>query len=479
MSQTEAEPQRLFVVGNDACDADSLVCAWAVAQLLTSGGDPRIVTAVAQIPRAEYKLRRDCIKLFADSGCELDSEGAPGAGLRFWDELDWSGGLAAGAGLVLCDHNRMTPRVAEVFAVSQVEWVIDHHAPTGDTYTNARYELDQVGSACTLAAEQYLQAGEVPTHIGAMLLGVILLDTRNYNPEKGVGWGTERDAAAIERLRAFAPKTRDEWYDELLDARNDTSGFSVQDCVLCDSKEALTTGAPTRILFSAVPATLNQMIAKSDGRAAGLLESVQTVAKNTQCAAAVLLCAVAGSQEPCTVAFVPATPVGNMWVDELVSLLNQISVDRTALPEACRVDPLFEWQGWMDNTFRITQIQEELPLLVFELPSSISRKSLMPLCLSVETRRIRVGFIVGKTNDPVEDPAFVGDTAFLADLPKEYRAYPNTGVTREDHSPYGCPLDEGGVAHSDVAIAWWVKSVYGDQVTVDIIRGSLVLLTSS
>ena len=46
---------QVFVVGNEAADADSLVSAYAMAQLLNSSETQAI--ALAQIPREEFRLR--------------------------------------------------------------------------------------------------------------------------------------------------------------------------------------------------------------------------------------------------------------------------------------------------------------------------------------------------------------------------------------------------------------------------------------
>mmetsp|Transcript_2228 Transcript_2228/g.4934 ORF Transcript_2228/g.4934 Transcript_2228/m.4934 type:complete len:482 (-) Transcript_2228:141-1586(-) len=78
--------------------------------------------------------------------------------------------------------------------------------------------------------------------------------------------------------------------------------------------------------------------------------------------------------------------------------------------------------------------------------------------------KIRIGFIVGKDNDAVEDPQYVGDASFLSDLPATYRTDPVSG-------DYGCPKAKGGMAHADTAIPWWIHKNHGDRCQIDIIRG--------
>eukprot|EP00440_Ansanella_granifera_P020563 gb/GFBE01022333.1/.p1 GENE.gb/GFBE01022333.1/~~gb/GFBE01022333.1/.p1 ORF type:complete len:430 (+),score=89.86 gb/GFBE01022333.1/:1-1290(+) len=78
--------------------------------------------------------------------------------------------------------------------------------------------------------------------------------------------------------------------------------------------------------------------------------------------------------------------------------------------------------------------------------------------------RLRIGFVVGKDNDLVEDPCFVGDTSFLGDVPEMYRVDPcsNRYLKSGDSRT-------AGLMHVDVAIAWHIHKNNPD-IEVDIIR---------
>jgi len=79
---------------------------------------------------------------------------------------------------------------------------------------------------------------------------------------------------------------------------------------------------------------------------------------------------------------------------------------------------------------------------------------------------LRVGFIVGKDTDVVEDAkyeAIPGDASFLADLPDKYRVDPESHEYLMD-----CAPGTKGQAHTDVAIAWYIQKHY-DNIEVDII----------
>jgi len=76
---------------------------------------------------------------------------------------------------------------------------------------------------------------------------------------------------------------------------------------------------------------------------------------------------------------------------------------------------------------------------------------------------IRVGFLVGKDTDLVEDPKYVGDASFLADLPDKYRVDPDSHEYLKN-----CPAGTKGFAHADVAIPWYIHK-HHDDIKVDII----------
>lgn len=82
---------------------------------------------------------------------------------------------------------------------------------------------------------------------------------------------------------------------------------------------------------------------------------------------------------------------------------------------------------------------------------------------------IRVGFLVGKDTDVVEesrgkgDPKYVGDASFLDDLPDKYRVDPESKEYVKN-----CKRGTKGQAHADVAIPWYMHKHYED-IKVDII----------
>jgi len=76
---------------------------------------------------------------------------------------------------------------------------------------------------------------------------------------------------------------------------------------------------------------------------------------------------------------------------------------------------------------------------------------------------IRVGFLVGKDTDLVEDPKYVGDASFLADMPDKYRVDPDSKEYLKN-----CEAGTKGFAHADVAIPWYIHK-HRKEIEVDII----------
>jgi len=77
---------------------------------------------------------------------------------------------------------------------------------------------------------------------------------------------------------------------------------------------------------------------------------------------------------------------------------------------------------------------------------------------------IRVGFLVGKDNDCVEDPKYRGDASFLSDLPNKYRVDPDSKEYLANCKKKGIK----GLAHADVAIPWYIHK-HNEDIEIDII----------
>jgi len=347
-----------------------------MAQLLDS--DQVQGVALAQIPREEFRLRGDALALFRRAGSPLAADGSP-ARLVFWDEVDWEAVQSLqGRSLVLTDHNKMAAKVAQHFD-GRVARVLDHHANT-QSYPDAEVIIDEaLGSACTLVAEQFFGAGRpISADVGLLLAGVIILDTRNFDPKQGKG--TPRDRATLDKLLEFVPPAGcDGWYDELMEARTDVSHLSVRELLLLDLKVANASDG-SYIAFCSVFGTIADVCGKAGGPAS-LIGEAEAFADSRGYQAVVALFSKDATGDK-AIAFVPgrASKRGPGVCEAIAEHLSQAAPGNFA--EAFRENPLFASQGILAEGFGFTRKEDLHPLMAFTLRGVVSRKTLLPYAMS-------------------------------------------------------------------------------------------------
>lgn len=215
------------VMGNEASDLDSMASSVMYAALRIPGGGGRPSVAVINIPREDFRLRTEAAWLFAEAGVDI-------GGLVFLDEAGLEEVLARpGSSLVLVDHNKLSS--AQAAFEARVEEIIDHHADEGK-YAAAKRIIAPVGSAATLVAERYFASGTAEMDRGSalLLLGTILLDTVNLDPEaKRV---TPRDEEAALRLISVSGADRKELFDKLQFEKFNVAALSTRDILRKDYK---------------------------------------------------------------------------------------------------------------------------------------------------------------------------------------------------------------------------------------------------
>jgi len=375
----DAGRRQVFVVGNEAADADSLVSAYAMAMLLNS--DEVQAIAIAQIPREEFRLRGDALALFQQSGSEVRADGTP-VQLHFWDEVDWASADAIQSrSIVLTDHNKMSDSVADHFA-GRVEWVLDHHQASG-SYPDVRIDLDEgLGSTCTLVAEQWLKKGILPQEIGVMLAGVILLDTRNLCPKEMKG--TPRDKAALDALVTFLPEQgAGSWYAQLMDARRNVSHLNVREHLLLDMKVVSINGLVVAV--SSIMATMPELFEKAGGPK-GFEEEVRRLAACRGYQAVVGLFSKDESKRK-GLAVVPVEDAESGPHAELCrQLVQRLQGVPGNLPPALKENPLFETQGLLaERGFDLQPLEDMKPLVAFSINGAVSRKTLLPSAMNASS----------------------------------------------------------------------------------------------
>lgn len=373
MAPLSFDPARrqVFVVGNEAADADSLVSAFALAMLLDSAEVQAV--ALAQIPREEFRLRGDALSLFRSAGVEAAPDGSP-LGLHFWNEVDWQQVDALSSrGLVLTDHNKMTSDVAAHFD-GRVELILDHHSDA-QSHLDAKRIIDEsLGSACTLVAEEWLaKHPSLPREVGLLLAGVIILDTRNFDPAERKG--TPRDRAALDKLADFLPLEAAAWYAELTKARHDVSHLSMRELLLLDLKVAsVAVGSEQRpVGFSAIMSTVSNALGRAGG-SEQLVAEARRLAVDRGWDAAVSLFSK-DERGRRSVVLVPATPLGQAACQEIVQRLRGAPGN---LPKKLQENPLFAQQGLLESGFELEELKDFGEVLAFSLRGTVSRKTLLP-----------------------------------------------------------------------------------------------------
>ena len=192
LSAGEPLPSKLHIVlGNEAADPDSCVCAIALAAALDATlGPDELVAPLVLVPRADFKLQLDRVHLLRRAKLAGEGEGAAWtpAHVSFVDELDLAA-LASRApdllALHLVDHNKLSAPLAPL--APHVASIVDHHAEESlytDTVPEANRHVELgIGSCSSLVVERLQSLAPSllaePT-VATLLLGALLLVSHTH-----------------------------------------------------------------------------------------------------------------------------------------------------------------------------------------------------------------------------------------------------------------------------------------------------------
>lgn len=241
------------VMGNEACDMDSMVSALTFAYFLSKTLDSkRVPVPVLNIPRCEFPLRSDSIFLLRETGLSQEH-------LLFRDEVDLhSLHEAKQLTLTLVDHNVLPSSDSEL--EDAVVEVIDHHLQQRPSSPSCSVTVETVGSCATLVTERVVQkAPEVlDQQVAQLLYGTIILDCVNMAPEAGKV--TPKDSQYAIFLENRFPKLppRGALFQSLQNAKFDVSGLSTEQMLLKDMKAA--SGGDLRLAVSVIYMTLEEFL---------------------------------------------------------------------------------------------------------------------------------------------------------------------------------------------------------------------------
>lgn len=220
------------ILGNEACDLDSMVSAITLAYFLakTSSETNLAFIPVLNIPRSDYPLRSEGTFLLREIGIRDEL-------LIFRDEIDLH--LLHEAGLLsltLVDHN-VLPRGDESLEEAVTE-VIDHHALELRASPACNITVEPVGSCTTLVAEKIFKGAPhlLDTQVASLLHGTIVLDC--VNMASAAGKVTPKDTEYVTLLESMFPslQRRDVIFDQLQKAKFDVTGLTSEQVLRKDLK---------------------------------------------------------------------------------------------------------------------------------------------------------------------------------------------------------------------------------------------------
>ncbi|XP_062048193.1 exopolyphosphatase PRUNE1 [Lepus europaeus] len=230
------------VLGNEACDLDSMVSALSLAFYLakTTEAEEAFVP-VLNIKRSELPLRGDNVFF-------LQKLHIPETLLIFRDEIDLHAlHQASQLSLVLVDHH-VLPK-SDAALEEAVAEVLDHRPIEQKHCPPCPVSVELVGSCATLVTERILQgAPEILDRTTAALLhGTIILDCVNMDPK--IGKATLKDNQYVEKLEALFPDLpkRDDIFDSLQKAKFDVSGLTTEQMLRKDLKTIYRPGSKVAI----------------------------------------------------------------------------------------------------------------------------------------------------------------------------------------------------------------------------------------
>jgi manganese-dependent inorganic pyrophosphatase len=204
--------QPVYVVGHKHPDTDSVASAIAYAHLKNALGD------LSVRPGRAGELNRETRHV-------LDRFSLPPPELLT---------RATGRRLILVDHNEVAQALDDIQHATVLEVWEHHRIGDLDIPRPIVFHCEPVGAAATLIAEQYFLHELVPPPaIAGALLAAILSDTLAFTSPTC----SEKDRRMARRLAQLAGVDAEALGRDLLQARSDVTGRSVEDLVEADFKE--------------------------------------------------------------------------------------------------------------------------------------------------------------------------------------------------------------------------------------------------
>ncbi|XP_055487227.1 exopolyphosphatase PRUNE1 isoform X1 [Leucoraja erinacea] len=245
-----------IVLGNEACDLDSMVSAIVLAYFLTKTSleQKTAFVPILNIPRSEFPLRGECTFLLRESQLSEDL-------LIFRDEIDLQSLHKEGRlQLTLVDHNVLSRADADL--ESAVMEVIDHRPLERPFSPGCVVTCEPVGSCSTLVTERIVQRAPdiLDKELAFLLRSTIVLDCIDMAPAAGKVTPKDSEYVAVLDSRFHDLPPSNTVFEALQEAKFDVSGLTTEQMLRKDLKAVF--GGDVRLAISAVFLTLEEFLAR-------------------------------------------------------------------------------------------------------------------------------------------------------------------------------------------------------------------------
>jgi exopolyphosphatase len=247
-----------FVTGNQSADMDSCISA-IVYSYYNNLHTNQYVVPLINIPKSDFKLRRDIIKLLLFHSIDQDL-------LYFIDDFKVLTKESSKVDLILVDHCNIQGDVLTEYSSSNrlnVVSIIDHHADES-MFLDANPRIIKPCGSCTSLIFNYwnsiLKDKALEKDVILLLLGPLLIDTSNYSQkiesEDTLAYNTYQtvfssdatlfvrdvnDTVSNDSSTSVALENGSngfyDFYKHLKDAKKDLTGFSLVDILHKDYKQ--------------------------------------------------------------------------------------------------------------------------------------------------------------------------------------------------------------------------------------------------
>ncbi|XP_040901275.1 exopolyphosphatase PRUNE1 [Toxotes jaculatrix] len=249
-------PQFHVVLGNEACDVDSMVSALAYAFLLSKTVHSEMLALpLLNIRQSDLVLRSDNVFLLRQTGLSPEL-------LLFRDQLDLRALQRAGRlQLTLVDHNVLPSSDSDLEGA--VVEVIDHHLLEREPSPSCPVTVESVGSCATLVTERIVQKAPqiLDQQLAQLLYAAVVLDCVNMAPAAGKVTPKDSQYAAVLETRFPALPQRGALFQALQNAKFDVSGLNTEQMLLKDMK---TVSGSLNVAVSVLYVTLEEFLQRTE-----------------------------------------------------------------------------------------------------------------------------------------------------------------------------------------------------------------------